>query len=131
MRSPEGQPARRNPWLAGRGAAGIFAHVTGGEEAMQDVEMREVSLEAVVAEVKALRAEIQLLAGDVRTLEREVRVRLNALERELGARLQTVERETNARHRALEECYEGLKHEVRTLLEIRERLAALEARLAS
>ena len=66
---------------------------------------------------------------------KEMEARLTTLKEKFEARLREMETkfaaldEFETRFRELDSKFEGLRHEVRTALEIRERLAALEAKV--
>lgn len=74
---------------------------------------------------QAIKAEIQRLDERVDGLKNE----LLAAVRRLEGRMEGLAGKIQARFGALDEKVESLRHEVRTALEIRERLAALEGRL--
>jgi len=54
---------------------------------------------------------------------------MDARFKEMEAKLSALDEKFETRFRELDSKFEGLRHEVRTALEIRERLAALEAKV--
>ena len=79
-----------------------------------------------------LAPEIQALKAEIRRLDEKIDVRfreMDALFKEMEAKLSALDEKFEARFRELDSKFEGLRHEVRTALEIQERLAALEAKV--
>lgn len=81
-------------------------------------QVKQALQDFLAPELQALKAEIRRLDEKIDSLRSEMDARFSALEGKMGAMFSS-----------LDEKVEGLKHEVRTVLEIRERLAALEAKV--
>jgi len=116
------------------------------KQALQDI---------LAPELQALKAEIRRLDEKIESLRNEMNTRFLALEekvdllrnvelkrvdekietlrtvdlRGVEEKFESLRNEMNARFSAVQEGLDGLKYEVRTVLEIRERLAAVEAKV--
>lgn len=116
------------------------------KQALQDI---------LAPELQALKAEIRRLDEKIESLRNEMNTRFAALEekvdllrnvelkrveekietlrtvdlRGVEEKFESLRNEMNARFSAVQEGLDGLKYEVRTVLEIRERLAAVEAKV--
>jgi len=88
--------------------------------------------EVLASELQALKAEIRRLDERVESLRNELLAEIRGMDERLKstkAELLAEIRRVEGRIDALDEKVEGLKHEVRTVLEIRERLAVVEAKV--
>lgn len=100
------------------------------KQALQDI---------LAPELQALKAEIRRLDEHFGFVERrldDVGRRLDEVEKRVHERMEGLRveflaeiRRLDGRLGALDEKFESLKHEIRTVLEIKERLAALEAKV--
>lgn len=88
-------------------------------------QVKQALQDFLALEPQAIKAEIKRLDAQVDGLKNE----LLAAVRRVEGRMERLAGKTQARFGALDEKVESLRHEVRTALEIRERLAALEGRL--
>jgi len=85
------------------------------QEAFQDI---------IAPELHALRGDIRLLDQKIDGVDGRLSVKIEALRTELVAEIRRVD----TRIDGVDVRIEGLDHQIRTAIDIRERLAALEAR---
>lgn len=73
--------------------------------------------------------ELQALKAEMKRLDEKIDARFDALRNELLAEIKRLDATITAETRRVDERIESLEREVRVALEIRERLAALEAKV--
>jgi len=104
------------------------------KQAIQDILAPE--LQALKGEIRRVDERINALDAKIDARFREMEAKIVALDtkfetkfREMETKLAALDEKFETRFRELDSKFEGLRHEVRTVLEIRERLAALEAKV--
>lgn len=111
------------------------------KQALQDIlapelqglkgELRRLDERISAVEAKIEGTKNELLA-EIKRLEEKTEARFREMDvrfKEMETKLSALDEKFEARFRELDSKFEGLRHEVRTALEIRERLAALEAKV--
>ena len=111
------------------------------KQALQDIlapelqgikgELRRLDERISAVEAKIEGTKHELLA-EIKRLEEKTEARFREVDarfKEMEAKLSALDEKFESRFRELDSKFEGLRHEVRTVLEIRERLAALEAKV--
>ena len=104
------------------------------KQALQDIVAPE--LQGIKGELRRLDERISAVESKIEGTKRELLAEIKRLEEktearfgEMEAKLSALDEKFESRFRELDSKFEGLRHEVRTVLEIRERLAALEAKV--
>ena len=85
----------------------------------------------IAPELHALRGDVRLLDQKIDSVDGRLSVKIEALHNELGslrADLLAEIRRVDTRIDAVDVRIDGLDHQIRTAIDVRERLAALEAR---
>ena len=83
----------------------------------------------LLAEIKRLDEKTEARFREVDARFKEMETKLAALDAKFETKFAALDEKFETRFRELDSKFEGLRHEVRTVLEIRERLAALEAKV--
>jgi len=104
------------------------------KQALQDILAPE--LQGIKGELRRLDERISAVEAKIEGTKHELLAEIKRLEEktearfgEMEAKLSALDEKFESRFRELDSKFEGLRHEVRTVLEIRERLAALEAKV--
>ena len=104
------------------------------KQALQDILAPE--LQGIKGELRRLDERISVVEAKIEGTKHELLAEIKRLEEktearfgEMEAKLSALDEKFESRFRELDSKFEGLRHEVRTVLEIRERLAALEAKV--
>ena len=104
------------------------------KQALQDILAPE--LQGIKGELRRLDERISAVESKIEGTKHELLAEIKRLEEktearfgEMEAKLSALDEKFESRFRELDSKFEGLRHEVRTVLEIRERLAALEAKV--
>jgi predicted RNase H-like nuclease (RuvC/YqgF family) len=96
-------------------------------------QIKQAFQDLIAPEIRALQGEIKRLDEKLDGLRREnegVRHEIEGLRREMGARFDALDTKFVAEIRRLDTRIDSLERELKVAIEVRERLAALEAKLA-
>ena len=109
---------------------GIKGELRRLDERISAVEAKiEGTKHELLAEIKRLEEKTEARFREMDARFKEMETRITALEEKFETKFSALDEKLETRFRELDSKFEGLRHEVRTALEIRERLAALEAKV--